>query len=185
MAANWIKIRNEYINGNISYSKLAEKHGVNYYTLQDKARKEKWFEKKKMQHEKIAEKTLQKSAEKIIEQESDLASEINSAAVELLSKLRIAIQQTDVFIERTKLKVPKKVKDEKTGETYTAWQENENIKLSKKDGMNAATIKQLASALKDLQAVQIGAKGESVQESPNINITISAATQEDLEEDTD
>ena len=67
---DWIKLRNEYINGNISYRKLAEKHGVNYNTLQDKARKENWFAKKKEQHEKITAKTIQKTAEKIVEKEA-------------------------------------------------------------------------------------------------------------------
>lgn len=185
LAADWRKIRTEYINGHISYRKLAEKHNISFNTLKDRAVAENWFEKKKEQHKKIEIKTQQKTAEKIAEQEADLAANINKAANELLNKLNIAIAQTDLYIERTKTRVPKKVRDKKTGEEYTAWQEEESIRLSQKDGINVSSLKQLTSALKDLQSIQLGTKSESEVESPNINIMISAATPEDMEVDED
>lgn len=156
LAVNWGKIRNEYINGYISYRKLAEKHEIPFNTLRDVALKENWFDKRKIQREKIVTKTAQKTAEKIAEQESDLAANINKAANELLNKLNIAIAQTDLYIERTKTRVPKKVRDKKTGEEYTAWQEEETIRLTQKDGINVGSLKQLTSALKDLQSIQLG-----------------------------
>ena len=107
---NWNKIKNEYINGHISYRKLAEKHDVSFNTLKEVAIKEKWFEKRKEQHNKIATKTEQKTAEKIAEKESDLAADIHSAATELLKKINIAIEQTDLFIEKTRIKAPTKVR---------------------------------------------------------------------------
>lgn len=178
---NWTKIRNEYINGSISYRKLAEKHDVSFNTLKEVAIRENWFEKRKERRNKIATRTEQKTIEKISEQESDLAADIYSAANELLKKINIAIEQTDIYIEKTKTKVPKKVQNKETGEIYTAWQEDEKIKLTKKSGINIASVKQLTSALKDLQTIQFASKGEKEQEAPNINITISAATP--LEED--
>ncbi len=185
MAVNWTKLRTEYVNGHISYAKLAEKYDVPLNTIKEKGTKEKWVEKKKKQHAIIQQKTNQKTAEKIAEQESDLAADINSAANELLKKLNIAIAQTDLYIERTKTRVPKKVRDKKTGEEYTAWQEEESIRLSQKNGINVSSLKQLTSALKDLQSIQLGAKNEGEVESPNINIMISAATPEDMEVDED
>ena len=148
---NWTKIRNEYISGYISYRKLAEKHGVAFQTLRDRATKEKWFEKRKEQRDKINLKTEQKTAEKIAEQESDLAANINSAANELLEKLRIAIEETDLYIERTKTKMPKKMIDKSTGETYVAWQESEEIRLEQKNGINIDSALKIASAIKTLQ----------------------------------
>lgn len=179
---NWTKIRNEYINGHISYRKLAKKYDISESNLMARAAKEKWFDKRKEQRSKIQAKTEQKSIEKISEQESDLAANINSAANELLQKLTIAIQQTDLYIEKTKTKVPTKVQD-KDGKIYDAYKESEEIRLSKKDGINVSSVKQLASALKDLQAIQFAGKGETTQEPPNINITVSAATLEDIESD--
>ena len=64
---DWIKIKNEYINTNISQRSLAEKYKVPYQTIRDKAIKEKWFDKKKEQRSKIGAKMEQKTAEKIIE----------------------------------------------------------------------------------------------------------------------
>lgn len=179
---NWTKIRNEYINGNISYRKLAEKHGISESNLMARAAKEKWFDKRKERRIKIQAKTEQKTIEKISDKESDLAADIYSAANELLKKLNIAIQQTDIYIEKTKTKVPKKVQDKNTGEIYTAWQEEESIRLKQKNGINVASVKQLASALKDLQSIQLAGQEAPTQETPNINITIAAATPMDEEE---
>ena len=168
MAVNWTKLRTEYVNGHISYAKLAEKYDVPLNTIKEKGTKEKWVEKKKKQHAIIQQKTNQKTAEKIAEQESDLAADINSAANELLKKLNIAIAQTDLYIERTKTRVPKKVRDKKTGEEYTAWQEEESIRLSQKNGINVSSLKQLTSALKDLQSIQLGMGGDNPDEEQSI-----------------
>ena len=179
---NWIKIRNEYINGNISYRKLAEKYGVSFHTLQDKARKEMWFDKRKQQRDKIAEKTLQKTAEKIAEKQSNFAADLQDTANELLDKIRKAVRETDLYIEKTKLRVPKKVKDNKTGETYTAWQEEETIRLSKKDAENIRTLIELSNAVRTLQSIAYNGE-EATKEAPDINITVVAATPDDMEEE--
>lgn len=185
MTLNWNKIKTEYVNGYISYRKLAEKHGIPYQTLRDRATKEKWFDKRKAQREKISAKTEQKTAEKIAEQNADFAAKLNSAANELLEKIQIAIQQTDIYIERTKMRVPQKVKDKNTGETYTAWKEEENIRLSQKDGINIDSVLKLTSAIKTMQSIQSGMQGEKEHEAPIINITVSAAVPEDMESDDD
>lgn len=180
---DWIKLRREYINGNTSYRKLAEKHGVSFQTLRDRAVKEKWYEKRKVQRDKIQKKTEQKTVEKIAEKQSDFAVELQDTATELLKKISKAVRETDIYIERTKLKVPKKVRDKESGETYTAWQEQETINLSKKNGQNIRTLLELANALKTLQAMTVTDKTENIDESPNINISIVAATPDDLESD--
>jgi hypothetical protein len=183
LATNWNKIRNEYINGNISYQKLAEKHEVNYNTLQDKARKEKWFAKKKAQQEKITEKTLQKSAEKLAEAEANRLLKISNAADKLLEKIELATEQLDLYLEKTKVKTPVKVKDKKTGETLNAFQENETFNVAQKNRIDRAGLKQIASALKDLKDIQFTADEDKPQESPNINITVVAATPDDMEDE--
>lgn len=182
---SWTKIRNEYINGHISYRKLAAKHGVSFHTLKGIAVQEKWFDKRKEQQEKIRTKTEQKTAEKISDKESDLMADIHDAATELLKKLNVAIKETDLYIERTRTRVPKKVKDKQTGEVYTAWQEEENIRLTKKSGVNLTSVNQITSALKGLQSICMVGKEQAPQEAPQINITISAATPNEAEDDDD
>lgn len=183
MANNWNKIRNEYINGNISYQKLAEKHGVNYNTLQDKARKEKWFAKKKEQHEKITEKTLQKSAEKLAEAEANRLLKISNAADKLLEKIELATEQLDLYLAKDKRKYTKQVKDKKTGKTVYVDVEEEIPKSVKVENLNKGDLKKLASALKDLKDIQFTADEDKPQESPNINITVVAATPDDMEDE--
>lgn len=180
---NWTKIRNEYINGNISYRKLAEKHGIVFQTLRDRAIREKWFDKRKKQRDKISLKTEQKTAEKIAEQESDLAANIYSAANELLKKINIAIEQTDLFIEKTRIKAPTKVRD-KSGNVRDGYMEKEEVSLSKKNGINLNAVKQIASTLKELQSIHTQGKGETTApENAGINICIRAATPADMTED--
>lgn len=181
---NWTKIKNEYINGHISYRKLAEKHDVSFNTLKEVAIKEKWFEKRKEQHNKIATKTEQKTAEKIAEKESDLAADIHSAATELLKKINIAIEQTDLFIEKTRIKAPTKVRDT-NGNLRDAFMEKEEINLRQKDAINLDSVKQIAGVLKDLQALQMTGKEVTGQGAPNINISVMAATPADMEDDSE
>lgn len=181
--ANWNKIRNEYISGNISYAKLAEKHKVSLQAIKDRGTKEKWVAQKKEQQTKIQQKTNQKTAEKIAEQNANFVANLNNAANELLEKIQIAIQQTDLYIERTKMRVPQKVQDKKTGEVYTAWKEEENIRLSQKNSVNIDSVLKLTNAIKTMQSFQMGMQGEREQEAPTINITVSAATPDDMESD--
>lgn len=185
MATNWNKIRNEYINGNISYQKLAEKHNIPYQTLRDRAIKEKWFNKRKEQREKISIKTDEKSAEKLAEAEANRLLKISNAADKLLEKIELATEQLDLYLEKTKVKAPVKVKDKKTGEIQDAFQEKETFNVSKKDRIDRAGLKQIASALKDLKDIQFTADEDKPQESPNINITVVAATPDDMVDDTE
>ena len=74
MAADWLKIKSEYVSGNISYRKLAEKHGVSFNTLKDHAMEEKWKECREKQYHKTTTKTQQKAEEKISDALSDEAA---------------------------------------------------------------------------------------------------------------
>lgn len=62
---DWNKVRAEYMTGNIGQRKLAEKYGISYPTLRDRAQREKWTQGVDVQRDKIVEKTLQKTADKI------------------------------------------------------------------------------------------------------------------------
>ena len=57
---NWEKIKTEYITGDISQRKLAEKYGVPYSTLRDRARKDTWFKQRKKSRQKVVSKSVQK-----------------------------------------------------------------------------------------------------------------------------
>lgn len=74
MAVDWLAIRNDYINGGGSYRKLAEKYGIPFSVLKDKAVKEKWAEAKADNTNKVRTKTEQKAQEKISDALSDEAA---------------------------------------------------------------------------------------------------------------
>ena len=74
MAVDWLKIKSEYVNGNISYRKLAEKHGVSFNTLQDRAKRENWKEERDSQRDKIEATSRQKTEDKISDALSDEAA---------------------------------------------------------------------------------------------------------------
>ena len=60
---DWIAIRNEYASTDISTRALAEKYGIPYNTIKDRAKREKWVEIRDEQHSKIAAETAQVVAE--------------------------------------------------------------------------------------------------------------------------
>ena len=57
--AEWNKIKAEYIRGNTSCHKLADKYGVSYSSIRRRSEKEKWTE--------LRAKSAQKSSEKIVD----------------------------------------------------------------------------------------------------------------------
>jgi hypothetical protein len=80
---DWIKIRTEYETSNLSQRKVAEKHGVSFNTLKDRAKREGWAKSKAETHQKITTKTLQKTVVKIAEREADR----NARHISLLDKV--------------------------------------------------------------------------------------------------
>lgn len=178
---NWTKIKNEYINGEISYAKLAEKHKVSLQAIKDRGTREKWVAQKKEQQTLIQLKTNQKTAEKLSEQNAEFIANLNNAANELLEKIQTAIKQTDLYIEKTKKRLPKKAIDKTTGETVIAWYEEEDIRLTPKDGINIDSVVKLTNAIKTMQSIQLATQEGATQEAPTINITVKAATPKDVE----
>lgn len=104
MAADWLKIRNEYVNGSISYRKLAEKHEVSFATLQSRAKKESWSEERDKQYDKIKTEVGQQTAAVIVGKEVDRITRILSAADLILARVEEAAGQLDTHIVTNKTK---------------------------------------------------------------------------------
>ncbi|MDD6236378.1 MAG: helix-turn-helix domain-containing protein, partial [Clostridiales bacterium] len=68
---NWIKIKNDYINGRGSYRKLADKYGISATSIGKRARLEGWAEQREKQLHKSYTKVAQKTADRIAEREAD------------------------------------------------------------------------------------------------------------------
>lgn len=74
MAVDWLRIKNDYINGLGSYRKLAEQYGVSRSTLEKKAISEKWKEQRDLQCDKTEAKVRQETENKIAATLSDEAA---------------------------------------------------------------------------------------------------------------
>lgn len=92
MAVNWLKIRNDYINGGGSYRKLAEKYGITLGALRVQAERENWPDLKKEQQHKTSTKIAQKTQDKI----SDAISDEAAAKARIRAKL---IKMAEAWID--------------------------------------------------------------------------------------
>ena len=82
---DWKKIKIEYIQGNTSYRKLAEKYDVPFGTLRKVAAKEGWRE--------LRDKTRQKADTKIVETEANKQAERMSRLLSVTDKLLEAVEK--------------------------------------------------------------------------------------------
>ncbi len=91
MAADWQKIKTEYITTNTSYRKLAEKYGVSRVQIGTVGKQENWVELRRQYRDK----TLSKTVEKISNQQAKQAAKVSALADKLLLKLEKAIDELD------------------------------------------------------------------------------------------
>lgn len=74
LVADWLAIKTEYVAGEISQRKLAEKYRVSQTAISRRAKAEGWAEEKESLHESIRIKTNQKTVEKVSDAESEIAA---------------------------------------------------------------------------------------------------------------
>ena len=95
---DWLAIKNEYINTNISQRKLAEKYGISRSTLEKRAKKEKWSANKKEQCGKIEAKVGQKTAEIIVSAEVDRVKKMLTLTDKVQEQIETALGQLDKHV---------------------------------------------------------------------------------------
>lgn len=152
-AVDWLKIKNEYINGGGSYRKLAEKYGVSFATLRRKAKDEDWVSLKNKQQYKVSTKLAQKTAEKIAEQEANRMVKLLRMADRLGAQLDRAIGELDRQMVKNKRKHREiEYKDPKAPgrPTKEVIKETEQIEVVS-GSIDRAGLQQLSMALKNLK----------------------------------
>ena len=90
---DWIAIRNEYASTDISTRALAEKYGIPYNTIKDRAQREKWVEIRDEQHSKIAAETAQKTAQVVAEGEAGRVARLLRIADQLMDRTEQALAE--------------------------------------------------------------------------------------------
>lgn len=154
---DWIAIKNEYINTNISYRKLAEKWKVSLGSIQRKSKKDNWQELRDTQRYKIDTKVIQKTQEKIIDHEVNRITKICNVADKLLNKLEQATDQLDRHLITNKTRVREieytheKRPDKPTKETIVDKEE----KIFVEGDIDKSGLKALTAALKDIKDISL------------------------------
>lgn len=91
---DWVKIRAEYISGNGSTRKLAEKYGVSYSTLRRRAESEGWVALRENAERKANARVAQKTAEKAADN-ATLAADIKRKGLLIIDRLFDAYMELD------------------------------------------------------------------------------------------
>ena len=168
MAVDWIAVKNEYINGNDGYRKLAEKYGIPFGTLRARAQKEKWPKLREKQRHRIGTKTAQKTAEAIARQEANRVARIHAASDELLLRIEQAIQELD----QAQVSHKKKTKTVEYKDKRAAGKPTKEVVTEVEDLVTVPSI----IDRKGLQQVAMALKAV-------FDIAEADETQEDLEDD--
>ncbi len=108
---DWKAIKTEYITGDISYRKLAEKHKIPFSTLRDKAVAEQWYKQKEQNRNRI----ITKSIEQIVEKESTKLAKTDDKYYRILDKL---FDKAEELVENTPIWQPQMLKDMATTMKY-------------------------------------------------------------------
>lgn len=131
---DWKAIKTEYITGDISYRKLAEKYEIPFSTLRDKAISEQWYKQKEQNRNKI----VTKSIEKVVAKESNNLAKTDEKYFRILDKL---FDKAEAIVENTPIWQPSMLKDMATTMKYL--KECKNIKSDADIREQEARIKRL------------------------------------------
>lgn len=180
---DWDKLKEEYINTKTTYKKLAEKYGISVYSLRMRAASDKWFEEKK------------KTNPDGIVGYNDNLTPINKRPIEEQRAIRVKAGEASAQSRKERKKARECIEEILSCEI----QEGKVKEMLKKLGISdknlqnsmllmfslfqngvktgdAGTIKTIFEIAGDLNVQQ-------EQQAPTINITVSAATAEDIEDD--
>ena len=150
MAVDWLTIRNDYISGGGSYRKIAEKYGVPFSVLKDKAVSEKWKDAKEAHQNKIRTKVEQKLVDVAVKQEVSRITRLLNISDELINKIEQAVSELDMAQVTNKKKT--KVIEYKNGKrpdkpTKEIIEEKEEI-LAVRSIIDRKGLQQVATAIK-------------------------------------
>lgn len=99
--ADWVSLKTEYISTQISTRDLAQKHGVKYSTLRDRALREQWSKARSDYTSMLIAKTEQKTAEAVSDAHAERVADLMSAGAKAA---RMLSAQLDRMEESGKVK---------------------------------------------------------------------------------
>lgn len=160
---DWIAIRNEYASTEISTRALAEKYGIPYNTIKDRAKREKWVEIRDEQHSKIAAETAQKTAQAVAEGEAGRVARLLRIADQLMDKTERALKELDQqavkHVEKVKTSISEKDDD---GKPIRREVEREIVSLETIDSIvDRRGLQQIANSAKAIKDILSATEAEN------------------------
>ena len=95
--ADWQKIKTEYITTDTSYRKLAQKYGVHYNAIANRAKQEDWIS----QRNQFCDRTVTKTVTAISNKQVDRATKIIEVSDLLLAKVKSLIEDSPELLANT------------------------------------------------------------------------------------
>lgn len=95
--ADWQAIKTEYITTDTSYRKLAQKYGVHYNAVANRAKQEGWIS----QRNQFCDRTVTKTVDAISDKQTDRATKLISVADLLLDKVKSIVQDQPELLANT------------------------------------------------------------------------------------
>ena len=95
--ADWQKIKTEYITTDTSYRRLAQKYGVHYNAVANRAKQEGWIS----QRNQYCDKTVTKAVDAISNKQVDRAANLISVADQLLAKVKSLLEMDAEVLNNT------------------------------------------------------------------------------------
>lgn len=160
---DWIRIRNEYASTDISMRALAEKYGISYNTMKDRASREKWAEMRDDQHRKITAKTQQETAKTVAKDEAGRVARLLRIADQLMDKTEQALKELDQqavkHVEKVKTSVSAKDDD---GKPIRREVEREIVNLeTMKSIIDRRGLQQIANSAKAIKDILTATEAEN------------------------
>ena len=149
---DWKRIKAEYIAGGTSYRKLAEKYGVSFNTLKTRAKEEQWY--------KLRQQKDHKTTTKVIENLSDMESEIDDKYFRIVDKL---LQKAEATVDAVEEWHPTLLKEMATTMKYL--KECKGIK-------SEADMREQEARIKKLQK-----EAQEEERDNSVNVVIDAETE--------
>ena len=104
MPRDWKKIETDYMGGNLSYAKIAEKWGVSVRQVEEHGRKNHWTEKRREFRGKVAARAEQKAIDKRASREAEKLARLDEAAGLMLEGIARALREDPEQLRRHKRK---------------------------------------------------------------------------------
>ena len=95
--ADWKAIKTEYLTTDTSYRKLAQKHGVHYNAIANRAKQEDWVS----QRNQFCDRTVTKTVTAISNKQVDRAAKLISVADLLLDKVKSLVEDNPELLVST------------------------------------------------------------------------------------